>query len=350
MLKAGIIGYGYMGHFHHDKMLEFPERIKAVAAFDTNVEAREEAKDQGMKVSNNLNDFLEEELDLVIIATPNQWHAEYALAALNAGKHVVLEKPATMNADELEQLMVCERKTNKIVTVHHQRRHDVDYRVVKNMVRSGEIGNVTAIESRVFGERGVCFGWRGLPDYGGGMLYDWGVHLVDQFLQLFDGQKVKSVQARLESVLTPAVDDYVEVIMGFDSGSYAKVYISTFVLEKLPRWFVYGDRGTLSLEDFSGTIGGARKIKQEAKGFDSVRGKKNLGPSRTMAPLSPDCIEELQLSVEEEENLAYWENLLDSLEQNRTPEVRSDEILRVMKVIDAAFKASKEKKILEVDI
>lgn len=350
MLKAGIIGYGYMGHFHYDKMLGFPEKVKPVAVYDIAEETRREAERKGMKIFDNIDDFLKEDMDLVVVATPNQWHAKYAVAAMNAGKNVMIEKPATMNVQEFEQIMECEKRTKKLFTVHQQRRHDVDYRIVVDMIQSGELGNVTTIESRVFGERGVCFGWRRDPEYGGGMLYDWGVHLIDQMLQLFKGQKVVRIQARLESVLTPAVDDYVEVVMEFDSGTYAKVYISTFVLEKLPRWFVFGDRGTLMLEDFSGTKGGARKIRQEVKGFDSVRGKKNLGPSRTMAPLAPECIEILELPQEEDESFVYWENLLDALENKKEPEVKSKEILRVMQIVDAAFEASKEKQVLEVNI
>ena len=350
MLKAGIIGYGYMGHFHHNKMLQFPERVEAAAVYDISEEARIKAKEKGLKVFGNLEDFLGEKMDLVIVATPNQWHAAYAIAAMEAGKNVMVEKPAAMNAEEFENIMECERRTGKLFTIHHQRRHDADYRTVVRMIRSGKLGNITSIESRVFGERGVCFGWRGDPEYGGGMLYDWGVHLVDQMLQLFVGQKIRRVQARLASVLTPAVDDYVEVMMEFESGVCAKVYVATFVLEKLPRWFVFGDRGTMIIKDFSPETGKARRIKQDVKGYDSVLGKKNLGPSRTMAPLAPEYTEVLEIPRVEEEELAYWENLLGALENGSAPEVKSSEILRVMKVIDAAFAASREKQILTVDI
>lgn len=341
MLRAGIIGFGYMGHFHYDKMLQFPDRIHVAAVFDIEDAVLNEAEKKGMTAYRSLEEFLKEELDLVIIATPNQWHASYAIAAMKAGKNVVLEKPAVMNVQEMEAVIACEKETKKLLTVHHQRRHDNDFQVVEKIINSGEIGNVTTIESRVMGERGVCFGWRADPEYGGGMLYDWGVHLIDQILQLFKGQTIHSVQARLMSILTPAVDDYFEVTMEFDKGVCAKVMVTTFALEKLPRWFVFGDRGTLKLEDFTGTEGSAKKIRQEIEGYESVLGKKNLGPSRTMAPLAPECIEKLELPVPEDKTMEYWTNLLNALEQGRRAEVKSEEILRVMKVVDAAFRASK---------
>lgn len=350
MIKAGIIGFGYMGHFHFEKMRCFPERIQAKAVFDIEETALKEAEEKGMKSFGDLESFLEEEIDLVIIATPNQWHAKYAVAAMRAGKNVVMEKPAVMTVQEMEEIIACEKETGKLATIHHQRRHDEDFQVVREIVNSKEIGNVTTIESRVLGERGVCFGWRADPEYGGGMLYDWGVHLIDQMLQLFKGQQVQSVQARLMSVLTPAVDDYFEVAMEFDDEVCAKVMVTTFALEKLPRWFVFGDRGTLKLDDFSGTAGSAKKIKQEIKGYESVLGKKNLGPSRTMAPLAPEYLEEIKLPQPKDESMLYWSNLLDSLENNQPAEVTTEEILRVMKVVEAAFEAAEKKQIIHVEI
>jgi predicted dehydrogenase len=107
---------------------------------------------------------LQEDTDLVIIATPNQWHEPYAIISMKSGKHVMCEKPATMSVAELDNIIACSKKTGKFFTVHQQRRFDPDYRAVCDVVKSGEIGNVTTIESRVFGERGVCFGWRADPE------------------------------------------------------------------------------------------------------------------------------------------------------------------------------------------
>lgn len=290
---------------------------------------------------------MKEDIDLVIIATPNQWHKKYAIAAMKAGKNVVIEKPVVMNVAEMEELIKCQKETGKLCTVHQQRRHDSDYQVLKEIISSGKIGNITTIESTVAGERGVCFGWRADPESGGGMLYDWGVHLIDQILQLFEGQRVQYVNARLMSILTPAVDDYVDLILGFDKGVEAKIKITTFALEKIPRWYVYGDRGTLKLQDFSGIIGSAKRIKKEVAGFDSVLGKQDLGPSRTMAPLAPESVENIELSLPKDETFCYWENLLTALEKKVEPEVKLGEILRVMQVVETAFKSSKEKQIFK---
>ncbi len=349
MIKAGIIGYGYMGHFHHDKMKCFRE-IQVVSAYDIIPAKRQDAFEKGLAVYDNLEDFLKDDLDLVVIATPNQWHERYAVAAMKSGKNVLCEKPATMSVAEMEHIMDVSHETNRFFTVHQQRRFDPDYRVVRDIIKSGAIGNVTTIESRVLGERGVCFGWRADPEYGGGMLYDWGVHLIDQILQLYPDERVTSVYARVLSVLTPAVDDFFEIVLMFSNGVCAKINVGTFALQKLPRWFVFGDRGTLKIDDFSGKNGGAARIRGDVRGFESVVGQKVLGPSRTMAPLKPEYLEKIDIPDEEDMSMAFWTNIVEAFAGIGQLNVTQDQILRQMKIVEASFQSAKENKVLVVRI
>ncbi|MEY8421206.1 Gfo/Idh/MocA family oxidoreductase [Lachnospiraceae bacterium 38-14] len=349
MVKAGIIGFGYMGHFHLEKAKQF-DSVKVVSAFDTSEEKLNDAKENGLETYQTLEDFLKSDIDLVVIATPNQWHEQYAIAAMKAGKNVMCEKPATMSVQELENIKKCCDETGRFFTVHQQRRWDPDYRAVCDVVRSGEIGKVTTIESRVLGERGVCFGWRADPESGGGMLYDWGVHLIDQILQLYSGETVVSVYARILSVLTPAVDDFFEITLMLSNGVCAKISVGTFALQKLPRWFVFADRGTMKLDDFSGTTGGVARIKREVKGFDSVVGQKVLGPSRTMAPLQPEYIENLDIPVKEDETLEYWKNLIQAAEGKAKPYVTTEQIMRQMKIVEAAFESAEKNEVIKMVI
>ena len=349
MFKIGIIGFGYMGNFHHEKASHF-EEAKVTCAYDIDAGKLADARQKDLKTYDTLDAFLQEDTDLVVIATPNQWHEKYAIAAMKAGKNVLCEKPATMSVLEMENIVRVSKETGKFFTVHQQRRFDPDYRVVKDIIKSGDIGRVTTIESRVLGERGVCFGWRADPESGGGMLYDWGVHLIDQILQLYPDDRVISVYARVLSVLTPAVDDLFEITMIMSNGVCAKVNVGTFALQKLPRWFVFGDRGTLKLDDFSGTIGGAARIRGDVQGFDSVVGQKTLGPSRTMAPLKKEYLEEIELPVEEDLTLKYWANIIASLKGEETPYVTPDQIIRQMRIVEASFESSRKNEVIKTQI
>lgn len=349
MKKVGIIGFGYMGNYHYEKVSHFKD-IKVTCAFDIATDKLLDAREKGLKVYDTLSDFLQEDMDLVVIATPNQWHEKYAVASMEMGKNVLCEKPATMYVKELENILNASMKTGKFFTVHQQRRFDPDYRVVKKVIENGDIGKITTIESRVLGERGVCFGWRADPECGGGMLYDWGVHLIDQILQLYPTEKVVSIYARILSVLTPAVDDLFEITLNLSNGICAKINVGTFALQKLPRWFVFGDRGTLKLDDFSGVKGGAARIKGNVHGFESVVGQKVLGPSRTMAPLKPEYIENIELPSVEDMTLEYWRNIVEALKGNEKPYVTMDQIMRQMKIVEAAFLSAKKDEVVKTDI
>lgn len=348
-IKIGIIGFGYMGHFHLNKARQIDD-ASVTAVFDISEDNLSEAEKEGIHTYRDLNDFLATDIELVVICTPNNWHAPYAISALNAGKHVLCEKPATMSVKELENIRDCSKKNNKIFTVHQNRRWDVDFRLVRDVVNSKLIGQITTIESRVLGERGVCYGWRADPIAGGGMLYDWGVHLIDQMLQLFHDQTVESVYARIISILTPVVDDFFEIELRFSSGVCTKINVGTFALQKIPRWFIFGDRGTLKLDDFSGEKGGMARIKGEVKGFDSVIGKVSLGPSRTMAPLEHNQLEQLELPSVEEQPLEFWDNLINAIKNKAEPYVKLDEVLRQMKIVEAAFLSSKNNEVIKVHI
>ena len=117
MKKIGIIGFGYMGHFHMRKIASFPDRARLTAVFDLKPEAREEAESLGLRAYDNQEDFLKEDLDLVVVSTPNNFHAHYAIAAMRAGKNVLCEKPVTMSAAELEKVIAVSNETGKLFTV-----------------------------------------------------------------------------------------------------------------------------------------------------------------------------------------------------------------------------------------
>ena len=348
-IRAGIIGFGYMGHFHLQKSNELG--VPVVAICDIDEERLKEAEEGGMKGYSSLEAFLaDDSFSLVYICTPNNLHAPFSIAALNAGKHVMCEKPVTMNSEELEQVIAAAEKNRRVFTSHYNRRWDEDYLVVKDVIGSGEIGRTTTLVSRVYGQRGVCFGWRSDPAQGGGMLYDWGIHLIDQILALFKGHKVVSLYAHLQSILTPAVDDSFELLLRFDDEAHAVIQVGTFCLIDMPRWFVYGDRGMLKLDGFSGDKGQLARIRENVHGFDSVFGKHDIGPSRTMAPLHPEFIENLPLPEVETDRNAFHRNLFDAIEGKADLFVTYDDLRRDMKIIDLAFESSRLDQVMKVEI
>lgn len=351
MVRAAIIGFGYMGRYHLEKARQLPELLTVVAAYDIDPLRGQAAEAQGLLACASLEQLLAmQEVQLVIICTPNQYHCPLAVAALEAGKHVLCEKPAVLNQQELEKVFAAAQQAERIFTVHHNRRWDKDFLIVQQLAENGSIGTMVTMESRVLGQRGVVFGWRADPTCGGGMLYDWGPHLVDQLLLLHPGKQVRRISARLLSVLTPAVDDFTEVTLQFEDGCAAHLLIATMALQPLPRWYVFGDRGSLSLQSFAADQGGLARIKGEVAGFESVISGKTLGPSRTMAPLESEHLETLVLPTVITDPLRFHSNVAKAVEGLEKPLITQIQIERVTRCLDAAFAAAQNGQTLEVCI
>ncbi len=340
-IKVGIIGFGYMGRFHLNKIQNM-EGMKVVGVFDIDDEQKDYAiKEYGLVAYNTVEELLSNtDIRLVIISTPNDSHHEYAMKALNAGKNVLCEKPAMLTTAELKEVLTVAKEKKVIFTTHQNRRWDKDYDVVCKVVKQGLIGGITTIYSETHGQRGVCFGWRADPEKGGGMLYDWGIHLIDQLLNLFPGQKVVSVYSRLRSILTPAVDDYFEVELEFENDIVAHISVGTFALQDRPRWFVFGDKGTLKLNDFSGVNGGIAKIKDYVRAFPRVSKATSLGPSRTMAHLERENFEDISLPLPDDKPMEFYRNLRASILGDEKPYVAPEEMLRDLTVIEKVFESN----------
>lgn len=340
--RCAILGYGGMGSWHARNIREKVRRIEVSGAYDIRPEALQKAEAAGLKPYASLEALLRDpQVDLVTIATPNNFHRELAIACLRAGKHVVCEKPVTLSSGELEEIIAVQRETGKLFSIHQNRRWDKDYQVVKACKDRGLLGDLCFVESKVQGSRQAMYGWRGHKVNGGGMLLDWGVHLLDQLMQL-DPSPVVSACAHLLSVFTPEVDDNIKLFLRFESGCSALLEMSTNCLINAPRWHVQGTEGTLQIDDWSGK-GKLLKLtqdKQMAWADDIVYTE--AGPTRTMAPRPAYTMEEVPLPDVNPDWADYYENIADVLDGKAQLRVTPAQALRVMRVIDLLFRSAAE--------
>ena len=342
-MKLAIVGYGGMGSWHHRSIKENVPEIEVVGAYDIQKEARDKAVENGLKAYDSFQSVLDDKaIDIVTIATPNDFHKDLAIAALRAGKAVVCEKPVCLNAKELEEVIAVAKETGKLFSVHQNRRWDKDYLMVKNVLESGAIGAPYFVESRVQGSRGAMHGWRGHKMNGGGMLLDWGVHLIDQMMNMFDS-KVIAVDGHLVSVKTPEVEDNLQVILRFENGVSALIGMATNCFINLPRWHVSCDNGTMQIDgwDCKGKIVQLNTDAPLEWADDIVYTA--AGPTRTMAPRPPETTRELPLPEIQTNWADYYKNIVKVLSGEAELIVKPEQALRVMKVIDLIFEAEEKK-------
>ncbi|MCL6571286.1 MAG: Gfo/Idh/MocA family oxidoreductase [Bacillus sp. (in: Bacteria)] len=340
-----IVGYGGMGSFHA-KLIKETQNINVIGTFDILPERRTASLADGYKAYESLSAVLSDyNVDLVLISTPNDVHKDIAIAALNAKKHVICEKPVTIYSKDLEEIMLVAEKNDRKFVVHQNRRWDKDFLTIKKIYDERIIGNIFHIESRVQGANGIPGDWRHLKAQGGGMLLDWGVHLLDQLLFMVDS-KIASVHAKLSYILGDEVDDGFQAIITFENGCTAVVEVGTTNFIQLPRWYVLGTTGTAIIDDWSM----AGKVVTQNLGVD-VEAPKPIqagqGLTKTMAPPSEAAVTTAELPVIEPTMASFYENLFAVIEKQAEPVVKNTEVLRVLQLIETIFKAAETNEVIK---
>ena len=342
--KLGIIGYGGMGSYHHRKLPK-PDNLRYVAACDLLPNRRDLAKEDGLTVYETPDALLNDpEVEAVLIATPNHLHFPLAMAALEHGKHVICEKPATLTAGEFQQLMDAARERKLLLTCHQNRRMDKDFLMIRKILQAGELGEVFRLESRVEGSRGIADTWRRKKEFGGGMLYDWGSHLIDQILLLTPGV-VTSVFMRQQHLIESDADDNFRLELEFDTGLSALVEIGTCNFIMHPLWYVLGRKGSAQIDywDLSGKI--VTLTNETIRWEDEI--KPNIaGPSITMAPRSEDTVAVKPLPEVERDPAFFYRNFARALDGTEPLCVDPTQTLRVLQIIDLAFASSEQNQVL----
>lgn len=255
-VKLGIIGFGRVVELIHLPVLKKMPEIEVGGVFDITPQRLAVAENRGFAIFSEAEELLASPLDAVLIATPPNSHYQMAAAALRYGKHVIMEKPITLDAAEAIRLKEIADETHRTVTVFQNRRFDNDYLFARKMIAEGTLGEIQFVERRYhcFGS-GASFGvksfhpeWRNEKAYGGGALLDWGVHLVDQLLHLGLGACAEA-EATMKSLRWQQgdVDDYVHVTMTTDQQVLLSIDINFASSVPSPLWIVGGNRATLQI-------------------------------------------------------------------------------------------------------
>ncbi len=339
-----IIGFGGMAQWHYD-LIEDLDGLSVAGIWDIREERREYARSRKIHVYGSQEELLaDERVDLVLIATPNDVHKRIAVAAMKAGKNVVSEKPITLCLTDLQEMIDASRKYGRFLTVHQNRRWDEDFLTVKGIMKEGVLGEVFRLESRVHGSRGIPGDWRQEPEHGGGMVLDWGVHLLDQALMLFPGVALKTVYATLTNVTNQLVEDGFTADLGFANGIHMIVEVGTNNFISFPRWYVLGSDGTAMIGDWGEDIKIVRACGMDEG--DVVPVRTAAGLTKTMAPRREDSIFTEFRPEEKSDIRDFYRNVMAVLEGQEESLIRLEEVIRVMRLMEAVFESAKKQQVI----
>jgi scyllo-inositol 2-dehydrogenase (NADP+) len=244
IMKTGVVGYGIAAQFMHLPFLVTNPEYQLLAILQRRGdEARE--KYPSVKIVRSLDEMLaDESLELVVITTPNDTHFDYAWRSLNAGKHVVLEKPFTITSSDAKKLIAQAEKKERILSVYQNRRYVSDFLTIRQLLNEKALGEPVEFEAhydRYRPERRPN-AWREQNTPGGGILYDLGAHLIDQAFCLFGLPRHVTADIRIQRPDARATD-YFELWLDYD---FTKIILkaSMLVREPGPRYAIHGMHGS----------------------------------------------------------------------------------------------------------
>lgn len=249
-VRVGVIGYGLAGAVFHAPLVAATPGMSVAALVTGNAQRQAKAREDYPEAAiySTADDLWAQRatLDLVVVATPNRSHVPLALAALDAGLPVVVDKPVAPSSADAQRLIEAAERAGKLLTVFQNRRWDNDYLTIQRLIAADLLGPLTRLESRFERYRPTpkAGAWRELdsPEEAGGLLFDLGAHLIDQALVLF-GRPVSVYAEMLTRRPGAVVDDDTFVALRFANDAVAHLWMSASVRHPGPRFRVVGLRG-----------------------------------------------------------------------------------------------------------
>ncbi len=317
---------------------DISKRLELAGVYDINPARMDWAAEKGFSLYDSYDAILKDpSVDIVLIATPNHLHREMAIDAMRAGKHVLCEKPVMLNSAELEEVLKVSQETGKIFYPRQNRRWDRDFRIIKKIYDEKLIGDVFRIESRVHGSRGIPGDWRKEKEYGGGMMLDWGVHLLDRLLFMVP-DKVRTVNCRLSYVMGEAVDDGFTMLLTFAGGLSVFVEVGTCNFISLPLWYAAGERGSAVIDNWKCEGKMVQLSSWEDKDTEPIMA--GAGLTKTMAPRNENSLISHPLPDVVYDDNELYTNVVDVIEGKAEQIVTGEQALRVLRLMEAAVRSS----------
>jgi predicted dehydrogenase len=331
----GLLGFGALGGAHVAAINEVPG-LAVRRVCDRAEPRREAALALGIPTCAAVGELLAaDDVDVVIVGTPPADHVSSVLAALEAGKHVVCEKPFAITTDDCDRMIERAKTTGRALTIYQNRRWDPDFVALQGIVRKGAIGDLFYMESFVGEHSHPCHYWHSHEPISGGSVYDWGSHYVDWILQLFDAP-VTTVRAVGHKLVWHDVTnaDQVSVEMRFEHGAQAFFTQSSIAAARKPKWYLLGTEGAI--------VGDWQRAIERRRGPDGEMDEFPVTPTDLPARLTvsrPGAgggTDEETISLPARDRSAFYRNLAAHLRFGEPLAVTPAQARRTVAVMEAA--------------
>jgi len=328
---VALLGFGFAGRIFHAPFITTTPGLRLRVIASSQASAVNDAYRDVRVAATPRQAIEDDDVSLVVVATPNETHAPLAEAALRAGKHVVVDKPFTVTLDEARALAATADETGRVLSVFQNRRWDSDFLGISRALRAGTIGDVVEYRSEIARWRPhVRDRWRERPGPGAGLWYDIGPHLVDQAVELFGAPH--GVQATLRT-LRPGgeTDDWFQVRLDYPT---RQVLLASSMLaaDAPPRFVVRGTTGSLVKQ-------GGDPQEQRLIAGDRP-GRAGWGQDDDPLLVLRDGSEPVRMPVPAGDYGGFYAAMHDAIVHGNPPPVSAAQAVRVMRIVIAAIESS----------
>jgi predicted dehydrogenase len=339
-INVGLIGYGMAARVFHAPVIRSVPNLRLKKVVERHGD--ESRKSHPMvEVVNDATALLQdEEIALVVIATPNVSHFDLARQSLLANKHVVVEKPFTTTSDQAQQLIALAHKQNRLISVNQNRRWDGDFQTVKRLLDSKLLGRLVEYEShydrfRNYRRQGA---WREEDREGSGILFDLGSHLIDQAQVLFGLPQMITADIRVQRDYGKA-DDNFELILHYDN---LKVTLKAGMLvrEPSPRFILHGTEGSFVKY---GLDPQEEALKRGLTPLEPNWGEEPRGFWGKLNTQSGGLHLEGQVETVAGCYQAFYQNIVDVIAGRAELAVKPEEARNTIRIIELALKSNEQK-------
>jgi len=346
-INVGVIGYGYSGRNFHCYLIGFERRLRLYGVVTRDPERRRSAeREYGVRVFGSLGEMLgDENIQLVVVATPHDTHAPLAIQAMEAGRHVVVEKIMCMNTAEADAMIEASRRNGVMLTVFHNRRWDGDYLTVRKALKDGLLGRPYLIEESLLGyrERVMPDRWRSQMKQSGGILYDWGAHFLDHAIQLARApvDRVFCLATRRRGEVD--IESYLRCLIHFEDDLTFGIELGNMARIDRPRWYVLGELGALTKTGVD-----PQERAMNAGDIDAaVEDPRDYARVRTVVDGE---VRDMTIPTLRGDWKAFYRNVADHLVDGKELAVKPEEVRRAVAVAEAARRSAEEGRSVELHV
>jgi len=347
-IKVGIAGFGLAGKVFHAPFVSAVPGLRLSMVFQRSGDTAQAAY-RSAHIVRSLEELLSSDIDLVVVATPNATHFEFAKAALLAGKHVVVDKPVTGTSAEAAELSALALSRGLIFAPFHNRRWDGDFLTVKKLIDGESLGRVSSLESHFDRFRPVqrAGTWKEEAGDTHSLLMDLGPHLIDQALALFGRPDFVWGSTRSDRDVTAIQDAFDIALRYMVNGKPLSVWLRSTMLaaDPSPRFLVHGTKGSfkkIGVDPQEPAIVGGAKVPamddqswlQEA---ESAWGTLTLAPN----PAEPAKLERTQVTTERGDYRDFYANVRDAVLGVAPLAVTGQDAVRTMRIIEMVLESSR---------